>query len=249
MLQNSINAYLLLRDYPFHNYAILTHPKYKFVYRHKIPYVEVLGKKVKDYVFFNISENSKKPCMKRPVFILSIKKDTHTATLQTLPHCAYDTFYNPTYDHRAPTLVYAALSVAKDLGLSHISIEDNVYLKHPDINYSDFLFLKTGRPWYKFLPLSSKLLKTNQEKLLYKQWSVLASDIKHTGALDITINMKGINPYHIGSAYCVIKRILKTQDATYIARFLPIFFTALDCKSFYGEKYTLDLNHICAESK
>jgi hypothetical protein len=236
------------RDYPFHKYAILSYPKYTLVDNHKIPYVEVLGKKLKDYVFFNISEKSKKPDVSSPVFIMTVKTGMQIATLNTLPNCTYLAQYNPKFNNQIPNLVFAAFAVAKDLELTHVIVEDNVYLKNPDINYSDYVFLKTGRPWYKFLPLSSELLKTNQEKLLYKQWSVLANEIKHTGAIDIAINLKGINPYHIGSAFRVIKRILKTQTAAYKARFIPIFFAALNLQSFYGEKYTLDLNNLYINS-
>jgi hypothetical protein len=243
-LQDIVNEYIVNRDYPFHTYAILSHPKYKYIEQHAVPYVEISTKKSTDVIIFahhtytdiTTRRQKHKPSLTCPVFVMTIK-DT-CCNLKTIPVLIHNTDYRPLYDHKAQDLVYAAIEIAKDRKIPQITIEDNT------IGLSDLHFLRTGHTWFKFLPIiyeTPAIFEKNLEHLLYKQWSVIKGVFKDTPINTESIIMKHITPYHIGSAYRVIKRIIKNTDVSIITRYLPLILSAFEIESFYGQKYRVNV--------
>jgi hypothetical protein len=242
-LQDIVNTYLLIRDYPFQKYAILSHPKYKHIEHHAVPYVEINSNKFTDVIIFahhtyidiTTGRQKYKPSLTCPVFIMTIK-DTD-CNLKVIPISVHNKDYRPLYDHKAQDLVYAAIEIAKEREIPQITIEDNT------IGLSDLHFLRTGYTWFKFVPNiyeGPRVFQKNKAHLLYKQWSVIKGVFKDTPIHTDSITMKDINPHHIGSAYRVMKRIIKNTDPTIIGSHLSLILSAFEIESFYGQKYVVN---------
>jgi len=242
-LQDIVNEYLHIRDYPFQKYAVLSHPKYKHIEHYAIPYIEISTKKSTDVIIFahhayidiTTRRQKHKPSLTCPVFVMTIK-DTE-CNLKAIPVLVHNKIYRPLYDHRARALFYAAIEIAKDKQIPQITIEDNT------VGLSDLHFLRTGHTWFKFLPIiyeAPHVFQKNKAHLLYKQWSVIKDAFKYTPINTDSIIMKDINPSHIGSAYRVIKRIIKNTDPTIIGSNLSLILSAFEIESFYGQKYIVN---------
>ena len=241
-LQDIVNEYLLIRDYPFHKHAILSYPKYKRIGAHPVAYIEMANKKSKDVIVFShetytdITRRAKiRPSLTCPAFIMTLKP--HTCILKVIPVLPHHTTYRPLYDHKAQDIIYAALEIAKDHQVPQITIEDNI------AGLSDLYFLRKGRTWFKFLPIiyeTPHVFEKNLKHLVYKQWSVIMAHFKDTPINTESIVMKDINPYHIGSAYRVIKRIIKNTDRVSIHTHLSLILSAFELEYFSGQKYIVN---------
>ena len=254
MLQTCINHHLLLRDYPFQKYAVLSHPKYTYVNHKQVCYIETLpgpiskNRERKDHYFYTLNNN--KPSTSNPVFELTIctKQALIKAFIYTPVGVDYSAIYNPIYTSASKAVISAAIKYVQVTYPDHpIIIEDNMYILsslNKQVCYSDICFLLTGKIWLYFLPikhynLNERIATENAYKSLQStQWHTIAQVFKQHNVPPIIID-KNINPAHIGSARRVLKDLKRQKSLAWFAEHMHLLFLGFNIKSFNNITYIM----------
>jgi hypothetical protein len=150
----------------------------------------------------------------RPCFILHIYPDTHTALLAdfvNVRNCSVNT------DAPAQAAGLAAFALARERGVSHITLVDNSSKQSPSgkkFSVAETSFLTTGKTWYEsFLPLRpvpalAAALERWRQSVTTNTWSDVFTCLSlDRPDIQIPVDISDIDVSAAGSAQLVLRRI------------------------------------------